>query len=149
MPFKDGVKRDQYLYAAAAGDGVLKIGISTNPDRRIKDIGIMWGRRAMIVWQSDQPVASAREIETRIKHRLRFRRVRGEWFVCTMERMTRTIGWAIDQTSPAWLPQWARYIRQMRRLKDRHDRQRATAAAVAAGIAAHRAWRRRPTSTTC
>ncbi len=100
------VNRAQYLYVAQLGDGVLKIGISCQPAVRVRKIGHIGKRRPILIWQTDTPILTARETETRVKVALWRRRISGEWFVCTQQKMERVIRRAISETGsgPVFVP---------------------------------------------
>lgn len=90
--------RPQHLYVMQLGEGVLKIGISHKPAARVRQLGRIGGRKPSLIWQTEVPSLTARETETRVKAALRWRRISGEWFICTPQKMSRVVQKAIADT---------------------------------------------------
>lgn len=89
------------LYVITAPDGAVKVGISSDPERRSKALG-----RDMVVAHATDLFDQAERIET-LAHRvlsLSGRQVKGEWFEATVEDAIRAIETAIEQAEGRQLP---------------------------------------------
>lgn len=68
------------LYVIGEPKGPVKIGLATNPDRRLRSLQTGSSRKVRLLLQLPVPTASARDIERRAHWLLRDCRAHGEWF---------------------------------------------------------------------
>lgn len=80
------VKPDKYVYIANFKDGIVKIGVSKNPTKRINTILSQSGRELLKLYISEiMPHAKAYQIENQLKNQLSPNKVKGEFFCANYE----------------------------------------------------------------
>ncbi len=70
-----------YVYGITDGDGHMKIGISTRPEKRLADMQVGQAEALSLAWKVKTPNRSvARSVEGRLHRFYRNANLRGEWF---------------------------------------------------------------------
>lgn len=70
-----------FIYVMSDGD-MIKVGLSSNPDKRMRTIVGHSGRQIAVIYSREVPTRLSREIEKRAHLALGKSRVVGEWFNC-------------------------------------------------------------------
>jgi hypothetical protein len=89
------------VYVMAGSDGAIKLGVSTDPARRLKEVG------ADAILHETELLEHAERVE-RLAHRmlsLKGLRIRGEWFSASLDEALATIEAAVAELDD---PKWAR-----------------------------------------
>lgn len=77
----------RYVYVAEADDGSVKVGISVQPEGRIKSISTASGKRIINQWHSPGFSRNASYMESAIKEHFKEVNIFGEWFRCGFDEM--------------------------------------------------------------
>lgn len=90
------MKNDQRLYLMKSDDGLFKVGISDNPERRRRQIQNASGRRVKILecWATEVP---ARTVEKAVHRMYSRRRKQGEWFTHMSYMDVQCAGYGLTQ----------------------------------------------------
>lgn len=87
---------DQFIYVIRADDGRTKVGISTNPRRRLRSL--QSGNAAKLSLGYQRPIS--RELAIRIERRAHWLmqavHVHGEWFLASVEEATEAVNSAAE-----------------------------------------------------
>lgn len=80
------LRRMAVIYIIQASNGLLKIGMTSNPRARVRGLQTGSPLDLRIVHRRSVATPRARTAEKRIHNKLRSTHVRGEWFSCNLER---------------------------------------------------------------
>jgi hypothetical protein len=79
----------QYLYViaeSAEGRGPVKLGISANPDRRLKQLQTAHPGVLTVHYKAEVPAHKAKPLERLLHRDMSFLRLRGEWFDMSVQQ---------------------------------------------------------------
>ena len=79
LKYKERENWQKYVYLLLFEDGVTKVGVTTQPEKRFKNIENSSGRKIKGYYLS-KPCANAHKIESKILNRFSENRVKGEFF---------------------------------------------------------------------
>src|SRR5688572_19924917 len=91
-------KQDGSVYVLKCGSR-YKIGISVNPQQRLKQIQCLWPEPITLIHQIRSP--SYKPIERQLHHRFADKRRRGEWFELSDEDLSYIRSLDVDGLTPA------------------------------------------------
>ena len=93
------MRGEQRLYLMASDDGLFKVGISDNPERRRRQIQNTSGRRVKILkcWTTHD--VHARKVEQAIHRQYARRRMYGEWFRTMTEMDIKLAGFDLTEVN--------------------------------------------------
>lgn len=93
------MRGEQRLYLMVSDDGLYKVGISDNPERRRRQIQNTSGRRVTIQKCWSTGVVHARKVEQAIHAQYARRRRQGEWFRTMTEMDIQLAGFELTEVN--------------------------------------------------
>lgn len=99
------MSKDQFVYVAEFDCGLVKVGFSCDPDRRLKQLSTTSLRKLRNHWLS-KAVRDGRALESEAHLALVSHKFRGEWFHCSFKRAVEIVD-ALQVQHADWTQEWA------------------------------------------
>lgn len=81
----DLLNKWMYIYLMGKPEGPIKIGLSKNPEKRLKQLQTGYPEKLSLFEKFPVPEKSVKKFEKLIHDNLRYKRTHGEWFDLTLE----------------------------------------------------------------
>jgi hypothetical protein len=89
--------QDKFLYVigAVGGAAPCKIGISNDPDRRVKQLQTGFPERLVVHYREPVPADRARYYERQLLREMSYKRTHGEWLDLSVETAIQMMQWVL------------------------------------------------------